>query len=90
LFLLTFSLSATPQIQKKHILQAMTLLAVPLLVASGKPGGPADGSAKCGSSGHKGGSAATFLKDKKEQKVRESADSCGRMGVAFSPMVFDT
>jgi len=36
------------------------------------------------------GSAATFLKDKGEQKCRESADSCGRMGVDFSPMVFDT
>jgi len=31
------------------------------------------------------GSAATFLKDKGEQKWRESADSCGRMGVGFSP-----
>jgi len=58
LFLLTFSLSATPQIQKKHILQAMTLLAVPLLVASGKPGGPAGGSGKSGSSGHKGSSGS--------------------------------
>jgi len=36
------------------------------------------------------GSAATCLKDKGEQKTRESADSCGRMGVDFSPMVFDT
>jgi len=36
------------------------------------------------------GSAATFLKDKGEQKNRENADSCGRMGVDFSPMVFDT
>jgi len=36
------------------------------------------------------GSAATFLKDKGEQKCRESAESCGRMGVDFSPMVFDT
>jgi len=36
------------------------------------------------------GSASTFLKDKGEQKVRESADSCGRMGADFSPMVFDT
>jgi len=36
------------------------------------------------------GSAATFLKDKREQKCRESADSCGKMGVDFSPMVFDT
>jgi len=35
------------------------------------------------------GSAATFLKDKEEQKNRESADSCRRMGVDFSPMVFD-
>jgi len=34
------------------------------------------------------GSAATFLKDKGEQKNRESADSCG--WVDFSPMVFDT
>jgi len=36
------------------------------------------------------GSVATFLKDKGEQKCRESAESCGRMGVDFSPMVFDT
>jgi len=36
------------------------------------------------------GSSATFLKDKGEQKYRESAESCGRMGVDFSPMVFDT
>jgi len=36
------------------------------------------------------GSAATFLKDKGELKCRESAESCGRMGVDFSPMVFDT
>jgi len=36
------------------------------------------------------GSAATFLKGQEEQKNRESADSCGRMGVDFSPMVFDT
>jgi len=36
------------------------------------------------------GSAATFLEDKGEQKCRESADSCGRLGVDFSPMVFDT
>jgi len=36
------------------------------------------------------GSAATFLKDKGEQKCRESADSCGRMGVECSVMVFDT
>jgi len=36
------------------------------------------------------GSAATFLKDKGEQKNRESADSCGRMGLDFSPMVFET
>jgi len=36
------------------------------------------------------GSAATFLKDKGEQKCKESADSCGRMGVDFCPMVFDT
>jgi len=36
------------------------------------------------------GSGATFLKDKGKQKSRESADSCGWMGVDFSPMVFDT
>jgi len=36
------------------------------------------------------GSAATFLKDKGDQKCRKSAESCGRMGVDFSPMVFDT
>jgi len=36
------------------------------------------------------GSAATFLKDKGEQKVLERAESCGRMGVDFSPMVFYT
>jgi len=36
------------------------------------------------------GSAATVLKDKDEQENRESADSCGRMGADFSPMVFDT
>jgi len=36
------------------------------------------------------GSASTFLKDKGEQKCRESAESCGRMGLDFSPMVFDT
>jgi len=36
------------------------------------------------------GSAATLLKDKGEQKCRESADSSGRMSVDFSPMVFDT
>jgi len=36
------------------------------------------------------GSAATFLKDKGEQKVRKSADSCGRMKPDFSPMLFDT
>jgi len=35
-------------------------------------------------------SAATFLKDKGEQKCRESAISCERMGVDFSTMVFDT
>jgi len=35
-------------------------------------------------------SAATFLKDKGVRKCRESADSCGRMGVDFFPMVFDT
>jgi len=31
-----------------------------------------------------------FLKDKGEQKFRESADSCRRMGVDFSPVVFDS
>jgi len=36
------------------------------------------------------GSAATFLRDKGEKKNRESFASCGRMGVDFSPMVFDT
>jgi len=36
------------------------------------------------------GSAATFLKDKGEQKCRKSAESSGRMGVDFSPTVFDT
>jgi len=36
------------------------------------------------------GSAATFLKDKGQQKCRESAESCGRMEVDVSPMVFDT
>jgi len=36
------------------------------------------------------GSAAIFLKKKGEQKFRESADSCGRMGVDFSPMVVET
>jgi len=36
------------------------------------------------------GSAATFVRDKGEQKNRESADSCGPMGVDFSPMVFHT
>jgi len=36
------------------------------------------------------GSAATVLKDKGEQKVREGTEACGRMGVDFSPMVFDT
>jgi len=39
---------------------------------------------------HLRGSAATFLKDKGEQKCRESADSCGRMGVEFSTMMFYT
>jgi len=34
------------------------------------------------------GSEATSLKDKGEQKCPESAESCGRMGVDFSPMVF--
>jgi len=33
------------------------------------------------------GSAAAILK---EQKCRESSESCGRIGVDFSPMVFDT
>jgi len=36
------------------------------------------------------GSASNFLQDKGEQKCRESADSCGRLGVDFSPMVLDT
>jgi len=36
------------------------------------------------------GSAATFLKDKGEQKCRGSAESCGQMGVDVSLMVFDT
>jgi len=36
------------------------------------------------------GSAATSLEDKREQKCREIAESCGRIGVDFSPMVFDT
>jgi len=36
-----------------------------------------------------GGSVATFLKDKGEQKFRKSADSCGRMEFDFSPRVFD-
>jgi len=36
------------------------------------------------------GSAAIFLKDKRERKCKETAGSCGRMGVDFSPMVFDT
>jgi len=36
------------------------------------------------------GSAATFVNDKREQKNRESADSCERMGVYIFPMVFDT
>jgi len=36
------------------------------------------------------GSAATFVKDKGEQKCQESAESCGLMGVYFSTMVFDT
>jgi len=31
---------------------------------------------------HLRGSAGSFLKDKREQEWRESADSCGRMGVA--------
>jgi len=35
------------------------------------------------------GSAATFLKDKGEKKYWESAESCGRMGVDFSSMVFN-
>jgi len=36
------------------------------------------------------GSAANLLKDRGEHKCRESAEACGRMGVDFSPMVFDT
>jgi len=36
------------------------------------------------------GIAATLLNDKGEHKVRESADPCGRTGVDFSSMVFDT
>jgi len=36
------------------------------------------------------GSVATFLRDKGKQKNRESAALSGRMGVDFSPMVFDT
>jgi len=36
------------------------------------------------------GGAATFLRDKGEQKNRESAASCVRMEVDFSSMVFDT
>jgi len=36
------------------------------------------------------GSAVTFLEDTREQKSQESADSCGRKGVDFSPMVFNT
>jgi len=36
------------------------------------------------------GRADTFLKGKGEQKCREIAESSGRMGVDFSPMVFDT
>jgi len=36
------------------------------------------------------GSAATFLKENGEQKNRESADSCGRMGVDLPSMLFDT
>jgi len=35
------------------------------------------------------GSAASFQKDKGEQKCRQSANSCRRMGLDFSPMVFD-
>jgi len=31
------------------------------------------------------GSAATFLNNKEEQKGRESANPCGRMGVYFPP-----
>jgi len=36
------------------------------------------------------GSAAGFVRDKGQQKNRESAASCERMVVDFSPMVFDT
>jgi len=36
------------------------------------------------------GSAANFLKDKGDQKCKESADSCERMWLDFSPTVFDT
>jgi len=36
------------------------------------------------------GSAADFFKEKGEEICRESAESFGRMGVDFSPMVFDT
>jgi len=39
---------------------------------------------------HSRGSAATFLRDKGEQKNRERAAWCDRLGVDFSPMVFDT
>jgi len=36
------------------------------------------------------GRAVTLLKTNGEEKCRESADSCGRIGVYFSPMVFDS
>jgi len=36
------------------------------------------------------GSASTFLRFKGQQKNRESADSFGRMGGDFPPMVSDT
>jgi len=35
------------------------------------------------------GTAPTFVKYKAEQKYWESVDSCGRMGVDFSLMVYD-
>jgi len=36
------------------------------------------------------GSTATYTRDQGGQKNRESADSCERMNLDFSPMVFDT
>jgi len=39
---------------------------------------------------HIRGSASTFLRDNGKIKTRASADSCGRMGVDFSPMVYET